>query len=56
MTIESFFKNGDDLQIQEYLKNIDTDGFCQMIDEYPTFIKERIPKPHVRFIFSKTAS
>lgn len=42
MTIESFFKNSSDSQIQEYLKNIDTDGFCQIIDEYPTFIKQRI--------------
>ncbi len=42
MTIESFFKNSSDSQSQEFLKNIETDSFCQIIDEYPTFIKQRI--------------
>lgn len=42
MNIEEFFKNSSDEQIQEFLRNIDMDRFALLLEEYPSFVKQRV--------------
>ena len=42
MNIEDFFKNSSDEQIQEFIKSVDMDRFAALLEEYPSFVKQRI--------------
>lgn len=41
-TIEAFFKNSSDEQIQEFLKTIEMERFVLLLDDYPPFVKQRV--------------
>ena len=41
MNIEDFIAISSDEKIQEFLKNIDMDRFCKIVDDYSPFVKVR---------------
>jgi len=42
MSIEEFFEHSSDEKIQEFIKTVDMESFCKIIDEYPPFVKQRV--------------